>query len=65
MGVELVLEMNVSYPVTSGLCDIFSDLLWGQTERTNLWGKSGRSTNLTTSGAEVDNLLLVGVEFWC
>ena len=51
------------YPVTSGLCNIFTDLLRRQTERTDLGRKRGRSTNLTTGGTEVDDLLLVGVEF--
>ena len=54
-----------SLPVTSGLGDIFSDLLWGETERTNLWSKCGRSTDLTSGGAEVDDLDLVWVDLWC
>lgn len=54
-----------SLPVTSSLGDIFSDLLWGETERTNLWSKCGRSTNLTSGGAEVDDLDLVWVDLWC
>lgn len=53
-----------TYPVTSGLGDIFTDLLGGETKRTDLGSECGRSTNLTTSGTEVDNLLLVGVELW-
>ena len=28
--------------------DLISDLLWGQTERTNLWGKRGGSADLST-----------------
>lgn len=54
-----------SLPVTSCLGDIFSDLLWGETERTNLWSKCGRSTDLTSGGAEVDDLDLVWVDLWC
>ena len=42
-----------AYPVTSGLSNIFSDLLWWKTERTNLWCKCWRSTNFTTGGTEV------------
>jgi hypothetical protein len=33
-----------------------------ETERTDLGGKSGRGTNLTTGGTEVDDLDLGGVE---
>lgn len=40
-------------PVTSGFGDIFSDLLWGETERTNLWSKSRGGTDFTTSRAQV------------
>jgi len=53
-----------TYPVTSGLGDIFTDLLWRETERTNLWRKSGGGTNLTTGGTEVDDLDLGGIELW-
>lgn len=49
-------------PVTSGLGDIFTDLLGGETKRTDLRSESRRGTDLTTSGAEVDNLNLVGIE---
>jgi hypothetical protein len=42
-----------TYPVTSCLCDIFSDLLWRETERTNLGRQRGGSSNLTTSGSEM------------
>jgi len=55
----------VAYPVTSGLGDIFTDLLWRETKRTDLGGKRGGGTDLTTRCTEVDDLLLVGVEFWC
>lgn len=50
-------------PVTGGLGDIFTDLLGGETKRTDLGGKSGRGTDLTSGGTEVNDLLLVGVEF--
>ena len=36
--------------------------LWRQTERTDLGRKGGGGTDLTSSGTEVDNLLLVGIE---
>lgn len=56
-------EANCStYPVASGLGDIFTDLLGGETKRTDLGSECRRSTNLTTSGTEVDNLLLVRVD---
>lgn len=45
--------MGKTNPVTSGFGDIFSDLFWGETERTNLWGKSGGSTDFTTGCAKV------------
>lgn len=43
-------------PVTSGLGDIFTDLLGGETEGTDLGGQSGRGTDLTSDGSEVDDL---------
>lgn len=49
----LLLEVVISYPVTSRLRDIFSDLLGRETKRTDLGGKSGRSTDLTTGSPEV------------
>jgi hypothetical protein len=42
-----------AYPVTSCLCDVFSDLLWGQTKRTNLWSKRRGGADLTSGGTEV------------
>jgi len=51
-----------TFPVTSGLGDIFTDLLGGETKRTDLRGKSRRCTNFTTSGTKVDDLDLVGIE---
>jgi hypothetical protein len=41
------------YPVASGLGNVFSDLLGGETQRTDLGSKSRGGTDLTTSGAEV------------
>lgn len=49
-------------PVTSGLGDIFTDLLGRKTERTDLGRKGGRGTDLTSGGTEVNDLLLVGIE---
>lgn len=42
-----------TYPIASGLGNIFTDLLWRQTERTNFGSESSRSTNFTTSGSQV------------
>lgn len=42
-----------SLPVASSLGDILTDLLGRETKRTDLGGKSGRSTDFTTSGAQV------------
>ena len=42
-----------SYPVTSGLCDVFAHLLGRETEGTDLGGESRRSTDLTTGCPEV------------
>lgn len=41
------------YPVASGFGNVFTDLLWRQTERTNLGSECGGGTNLTTSGTKV------------
>jgi hypothetical protein len=43
----------VSYPVASSLGDVFTNFLGRQTQRTDLGGKSGRGTNLTSGGTEV------------
>lgn len=42
-----------TYPVASGLGDIFTDLLGGETERTDLGGKSRLGADLTTCGPQV------------
>lgn len=42
-----------SYPVTSGLRNVLTDLLGGQTKRTDLGGKSRGGTDLTTGRPEV------------
>lgn len=47
------------------LCDIFTDLLRRQTERTDLGGERGRGADLTTGRAQVDDLYLIGVELGC
>lgn len=54
-----------AYPVTSGLCDVFSDLFGRQTERSNLGSERRRSTNFTTGRAEVDDFLLIWVDLGC
>lgn len=43
-----------SLPFLSGLSDIISDLLGGKTEGTNLGGKSGSSSGLTSDDANSD-----------
>lgn len=45
-----------TFPVTSGLGNVFSDLLGGETKGTDLGGQSGRGTDLTTGRSEVDDL---------
>lgn len=40
-------------PVASSLGDVFTNFLGRQTQRTDLGGKSGRGTNLTSGGTEV------------
>jgi len=54
-------EEVIPYPVTSGLGDIFTDLLGRETKGTDLRGKRRGGTDLTSGGAEVNDLLLVGV----
>merc|ERR1712098_644308 len=53
-----------SFPVSSCFCDIFSNLLWRQTQRTDLGSKGGRCTDFASSGSKVDHLDLVGVDLW-
>lgn len=50
--------------VLGGLGNVFTNLLWGQTERTDLWGKGGGSTDFTTNGSQVQELHFRRVEFW-
>lgn len=54
---------NEPYPVAGGLGDIFTDLLGRQTQRTDLGGKSRRSTNLTSGGTEGAVRILVSRVF--
>ncbi|KAI9367870.1 hypothetical protein BJX61DRAFT_526488 [Aspergillus egyptiacus] len=51
-----------TFPVTSVLGNIFTNLLGRQTERTDLRSQSGLGSDLTTSHTEVDDLHLIGVE---
>lgn len=46
-------DSGCTHPVTGSLGDIFTDLLGGETKRTDLRGKGRRGTNLTTGGTEV------------
>lgn len=43
----------ISYPVTSGLGDVFTNFLGGKTQRTDLGSKSGGGTDLTSGSTEV------------
>ena len=45
--------MISTYPVASGLGDIFTDLLGRETKRTDLRSQCGRGTNFTTSGPQM------------
>lgn len=42
-----------TYPVTSGLGDIFTNLLWRETKGTDLGSESGLCSDLTTCGPQV------------
>lgn len=42
-----------SLPILSGLGNIFTDLLGGETERTDLRGEGRSSTNFSTDASEV------------
>lgn len=53
------MDAYCSYPVAGSLCDVFSDLLGRQTQRTNLGGKCRGGTDLTTGGTEVAVYLIV------
>mmetsp|Transcript_16117 Transcript_16117/g.44917 ORF Transcript_16117/g.44917 Transcript_16117/m.44917 type:complete len:225 (-) Transcript_16117:80-754(-) len=48
--------------LSGGLGNILSDLLGGQTQRTDLWGQRGGSADLATSGADIHLNDGVGVE---
>lgn len=50
---QFVRQGGGSYPVASRLGDIFTNFLGGETQRTDLGGKRGRGTDLTSSGEEV------------
>ena len=43
-------------PVLSGLGDVVTDLLWRQTQRTDLGGKGGGGSDLTTDGPQAHDL---------
>lgn len=53
VGCVFCLEQEQSYPVTGGLCDVFTDLLGRQTQGTDLGSEGCRRTDLTASGAKV------------
>ena len=58
-----VCVIGMSYPVSRRLGNVFTDLFRRQTERADLGREGGRSTNLAAGGAQVNDLLLVRVEF--
>jgi hypothetical protein len=49
-------------PVTSVLGNVFTDLLGGQTQRTNLGSERRLGADLTTGHTQVDDLHLIGIE---
>jgi len=51
-------------PLGGVLGDIFRDLLWGQTEGTDLGGQSGRGSTLTTSNSENYFMNSSWIELW-
>lgn len=55
-----------SFPLESSFLDIFTDLLWWETEWTALGGESSSSRNFTADDLQIDVLLLVGINcsFW-
>jgi hypothetical protein len=53
-----------SFPVASCLCDIFSDLLGGKTERTNLRSERRRCADLTTGCPKVAMRALAEFVVW-
>ena len=57
-------ELQCTYPVTSRFRNVFTNLLGRETQWTDLWGESRGSTDLTSGGTEVNDLLFVGIEFW-
>jgi len=51
-------------PVSGGLADVVTDLLGGETERTDLWGERGSGTDFATNNSEVDLDDGGGIELW-
>lgn len=56
--------VGAAYPVASCLCDIFSDLLWGETKRTDLGSERRRCADLTTGCPEVAMRVLAVFVLW-
>jgi hypothetical protein len=46
------------------LCNVFSDFLGGETERPDLGRKGSRRADFAASGSEIEDLDLVGIDFW-
>ena len=43
-----------AFPVLGSLGDVFSDLLWRQTERSDLWSKCGSGSDFSSDTTEID-----------
>ncbi|EEQ38551.1 60S ribosomal protein L12 [Clavispora lusitaniae ATCC 42720] len=50
--------------VLGGLSNVFTNLLWRQTQRTDLWGQGGRGTDFTTDGSQVKELHFTRIKLW-
>jgi hypothetical protein len=57
--IDWVVEIGLSY-----LCNVFTDLLGRETKRPYLGGKGSGGADFTASCSEVEDLDLVGIEFW-
>ncbi len=50
-----------SFPLKGGLLDVFTDLLWGKTERTAFGCESSSSGDFSANYLHVDVLLFIGI----
>merc|ERR1719394_964422 len=51
-----------TFPVSSGLHDVLSNLLGGQTKGTNLGGQGGCGSHFSSDYTELDDLDFIGIE---